>query len=52
MNDFMDEIIKLNDFLDAILAFIKKLLVLAAVLGLVAGAVIAGMLPLISQNPV
>lgn len=49
--DFMDGVIRLNDFLDSIIGLIKKFLVVGALVGAVAIAVIVDLSPLASQRP-
>lgn len=49
--DFVDGVIRLNDFLDSIIGLVKKFLVVGAVVGAVAIAVIVDLSPLASQRP-
>lgn len=50
--DFMDDVIKLNDFLDSVFGLVKKFLLAAGVVGAAAVAVVVPIWSLVSQNPV
>lgn len=47
----MDEVIRLNDFLDSVFGIAKKIVVVGAVIGVAALATILPIWPLVSQNP-
>lgn len=49
--DFMDDVIRLDDFLDSVLGMVKKVIAAAVLIGALAAACIAPLCPYISENP-